>query len=330
MTGAIDCHSHLYPREYLDAVARLVDEPGEVGAVARLTTNHHLIGKDAIHSGAFDERIALMDAGGVETHVLSWPGPNVWHPDPSVRAMLVRTFNDACVAVTEQYPGRFKLLANMPLPFVDETIAESERMLDHPDVVGIGMCTHVAGVPIDDDRFAPAFEHWNTRQAPVFFHPEGFCVPGALSEYGMDYAVGVTFDDTIVAVRLIFSGMVTRYPNISWIVPHLGGTFPFLLGRLNFLWELNPSLHSMIERPPGEFLDTIFFDTVTPQAASIKLTANVIGTERLVLGSDFPWASRHDLDTGRRLMVEAGLDEAQVQAVLRDNIASKFGLGHGN
>lgn len=324
--AGVDCHAHYYPPEYLDAVRGLVDEPGEVGEVARFTVNHPIVSRDPMFTGRIEERLEMMDAAGIGIHVLSWAAPNLWHPDPLVRSRIVSVFNDSALGLAEQNPGRFKLFANMPLPHTREAIAETERLIDHPDVVGVGLCTHAAGLPFEHDSFQPAFAAWNERSTTVFLHPDGFCVPGVLEDYGMTWSLGTPFDDTVVLYRLIYSGMLRRYPDITWIVPHLGGAFPFLLARLDFIWELAPDARAALPAPPSSFLDNVFFDVVSPQPASVRLTAEVIGVDHLVLGSDFPYASRHDLGFAVEILRQAGLADDDVRRILRSNIAERLGL----
>src|SRR3712207_3581559 len=103
---AIDVHAHYYPPAYLEALSKLVDEQGPAGNAVRHTLRPGMR-RDPHFSGALDERLALMDAAGIQTQVLSFASPNVWHQDPGVRTDLVRVFNDACAEVARAYPGRF-------------------------------------------------------------------------------------------------------------------------------------------------------------------------------------------------------------------------------
>jgi aminocarboxymuconate-semialdehyde decarboxylase len=313
---AIDVHAHYFPPAYLEAARRAVDLPGRVGGVARFLSEHPLITKDSIFTTAIDERLALMDAASIATEVLSYAAPNLWLPDPAARAELVRAYNDGCLELAHTRPGRFRLFANVPLPFVEESVRESERVLADPAVIGFGICTHIDGRPVDDPSFAPLYELWNERNVWVQFHPEGFCVPGVLDDYGMEWSLGALFDDTIVATRLIQSGMVERYPRIRWIVPHLGGTFPFTLGRLDWLWGLNPFGRSTMTKPPSAYLEHVYFDTVTTESRFISFAKDVVGASRLLFGTDFPYVSRKDLGFISRLLERSSLTPAERDGVL--------------
>src|SRR5262245_29722442 len=101
---AIDVHAHLYPPTYLAALETLLDDPGPAGHAAR-SVRRVTSRADPHFTGALEERLALMDAAGIETQVLSYGSPNVWHADPVVRADLVRVVNDAYAEIVRTYPG---------------------------------------------------------------------------------------------------------------------------------------------------------------------------------------------------------------------------------
>ncbi|MGH2511250.1 MAG: amidohydrolase family protein, partial [Candidatus Limnocylindrales bacterium] len=215
--GAIDLHTHYFPPAYMDLARSLAAEASPVAADARLTYDHPQRSRDPMFSGALDERLAMMDAGGIEVQVLSFSAPNLWHPDPSVRAALVRTWNDGAIELSRAHPDRFKVFANVPLPFVDEALAETQRVGDDPAVVGFGICTHIDSTVVDDPAFERLYAAWNERGATVMLHPDRFCVPGLLAAYGMEWSLGAVFDDTIAVIRILRSGLAARFPRITWV-----------------------------------------------------------------------------------------------------------------
>jgi aminocarboxymuconate-semialdehyde decarboxylase len=331
---AIDVHAHFYPPAYLDAVRRLEDEPGAVGEAARRTRLGGMR-QDAVFSGATAERLALMDAAGIQTQVLSFSTPNIWHPDVAVRADLARAFNDGCAELAAAHPGRFALFGNVPLPHVEPAISEAARCLDELGAVGLCTCTHLADRPVDAPEFEPFYAYLDERGAALFYHPDGFCAPGVLDEYILAWGVGVLFDDSIAALRLVASGLVERYPNITWIVPHLGGTIPFVIGRLDRVWRnglRNQDLtaaQAALPAYPSAYLKRLYYDIVTYQVNALPLAREALGVDRLVYGSDFPYASRQNLSTGRDMLREAGFTAEEIEQVLRGNIAGRLGLATG-
>jgi aminocarboxymuconate-semialdehyde decarboxylase len=322
----VDVQSHIFPPEYLEALGRVAAGTGRGAEIAAGAVEDPLTTRDPIFSGDLPRRLHLMDSAGVDTHVLSFAAPNVWSDDVDERRRLAEAFNDGCAAIVRDHPGRFALLATLPLPFVDASVAEARRALDDLGAVGVSLCTHFDGAPIDDPRFDDLYAFLSEREVPVLLHPEGFFVPGALADYGMEWAIGTPFDDTVVAIRLVYSGLLDRHPGIRWIVPHLGGTLPFLARRLDFIWRLNPQVNAMLESPPTSYLRRLWFDTVNPDARAVALGAEVLGADRLLYASDFPFASRTDLSFGLGLLDEAGLDAGQRAAVAGSAATALLGL----
>lgn len=309
-------HAHYYPPEYVALTRQLGSSQSVVAADARLTYEHPLRARDPMFTGHLAERVAMMDAAGIGTQVLSFAAPNLWHPEAAERSRLVRTFNDGCLEACRAYPGRFKLFANVPLPFVAESLAETERLIGDPDVVGVSVATHVAAFPIDDPRFHPLYAALDERETAVFVHPDRFCAAGVLDDHGMEWSLGAPFDDTIAVIRLVRSGIAARYPQISWIVPHLGGVLPFLRARIDQLGNHAGPGGSAL--PPLD-LSGFLFDTCTPSPQAVKLAKEILGVERLVLGTDFPYGCRQDLSIGERVLREAELSEAELEAIRNEN-----------
>jgi 6-methylsalicylate decarboxylase len=325
-TPRIDVHTHVFPSQYMKALTRLRDDASPAGDRIRLTLDHPYMRDDLMFFERLDERIGMMDDAGVETHVLSFSSPNIWHPDADVKRELCRAFNDGCLEIAAAHPGRFRLLGLMPLPFVSETLAEAERLGSTPDVVGVGISAYTAGMPIDDHRLAPVFADWNRRGWPVFVHPDPFPVPNLLEDYGMNWSIGAPVEDLIVAVRLMQSGMLDKYDRISWVVPHLGGALPFLLARLDKVWETLRSADDPETRRPSERLGRIHVDAATLSPGSLRLTAEVLGHERVLFASDFPFVSREDLRISRGV-VEAAIPDPRQRAAILGGNARRLELG---
>jgi predicted TIM-barrel fold metal-dependent hydrolase len=316
MIRAHDVHAHYYPPEYVAAVRAIAPENGSAGAVARAFLDHRIIATIPTFLGALDTRLRLMDAAGIEIQVLSFASLNIWHPDAATRSGLVRAFNDGCAAVVDQYPDRFRLLASLPLPHVEESVAEAHRARSLPGFVGYSIPTHIDIVPINAAAWEPVYRAMADRPALVMTHPDGFCAPGALSDFGMEWAIGAPFEDTIAAVRLLASGLLECYPALTWVIPHLGGTLPFLLHRLRWRWQLEAELLGT-EAHESVALDRLLFETANCSAETLALAAATLPEGRIVFGTDFPFVDATTLDRPVEL-VRARVDGA---AILRERLA---------
>ncbi|HEY5333307.1 MAG TPA: amidohydrolase family protein [Solirubrobacterales bacterium] len=316
-----DVQAHLFPPPYLEALEVVAASSDRGAETAREALESPLTNRDPIFTTDLPQRLELMDAAGVDVQALSFAAPNVWSDQVDIRRRVTSSFNDGIAEVVRQHPGRFVLLAALPVPFVDAAIEEAARAFDELDAAGVCVCTQYDGHPIDDRRFDDLYAYLDQRKATVLLHPEGFFVPGALEEHGMEWAIGTPFDDTVAAIRLVYGGVIDRYPGIEWIVPHLGGTLPFLARRLDFVWNLNPQVKALLEKEPTSYLRRLWYDTVNPDPRALALSADVLGVERLLYGSDFPFASRKDLGHGLKNLELAGIDGAQRREVSGDRAA---------
>ncbi|MEX0664283.1 MAG: amidohydrolase family protein [Acidimicrobiia bacterium] len=321
----MDVHAHYFPPDYVRQARSLLGDPGVPPDATGFLTSYEPLDADPAFTAGFEERIALMDAANIAMQVLSFSAGNVWHPDQRARAALVARFNDGCIEAMEPYGDRFRLFANVPLPFVDASIAETTRALHLPGFVGVSVCTHSAGIGIDDARWDPLYKHWDELGITVFVHPDGFCAPDVIGGHFMGWALGAPFDDTIAAVKLMISGVLERFPNITWIIPHAGGVLPFLLERVDRIWA--SYAHLLPEGPPPrDTVQRLLFDVATPAPEAVALTAATFGTERLMMGTDFPFANRHDLAANERVIIDAGISGDAYESVLFANAIARLGL----
>jgi aminocarboxymuconate-semialdehyde decarboxylase len=318
---AVDVHAHYFPPAYIAAARDCLSDPGVPPDATGFLTSYEPLDTDPAFTGAIDARLELMDAASIGIQMLSFSAGNVWHPDEHKRAALVEAFNDGCAEVVQSHPERFRMFANMPLPFVDRAIRETERLRALPGVVGASICTHSAGIPIDDRRWDPLYELWNELELPVLIHPDGFCAPDVLDGHFLGWALGAPFDDTIAAVRLMVSGTLQRFPRIQWIVPHCGGVLPFLMERVDQVWESYRHLLPEAERP-RRTVQELIFDTASVSAKSVALTSDALSSEQLVFGTDFPFANRNDLAEPRRVLEASGLSARQISGVLHARAAT--------
>ncbi|QBD79377.1 amidohydrolase [Ktedonosporobacter rubrisoli] len=252
---------------------------------------------------------------------MSFSSPNIWLTDMQARAALVRIFNDACAEVTRQYAGRFLFFANLPLPFVDAAIEEAERAFMQAGCVGLGLCTHFAQYAITDERFASFYQYANQRKCLIFLHPDPRPEPGYIDSPAMAWTLGAPFQDTAALYQLLQSGLLERYPDIRWIVPHCGGVLPALAGRIDEIWQMNPDPHRDLAAPPSSYLrrHNVYVDCATPQVSLIRLAEDLYGEEHLLFGSDFPYikSSLHDLRQAMQPILQLTQSGQTRQNILR-------------
>jgi aminocarboxymuconate-semialdehyde decarboxylase len=285
--GAIDFHAHWWPSDLLDLMSEL---ESSVGLQAKWMPPPEISRADDVFE--LEARIALMNEAGIAVQVLS--GSNVGHDDASIAADLHRCNNDGLSEGCRAHPGRFRFLASLPLPFMDESLAEATRAAALPEFAGFVLPTHVYGAALDTDALLPLLEHLDEHRRVVSMHPDGFRAPGLLSDWLMDWSIGAPFEDTIAVIRLISSGRLEQFPQIRWLVPHLGGCLPVLVQRMDRMW---PAFREALgtAAPISRYLGGLHFDTAASSAETLELATTVMEPPGFVLGTDFPFVERQNM-----------------------------------
>lgn len=316
----IDVHSHLFPPEYLDRIEKVGGwQPRlNVGPLHRLTTS---------------ERLDLLDSHHVDLQVLSVGTLQPYAPERRVAIDLARFVNDSYAETCAGSRGRFAMFAALPLPDVDAAIEEIDRLADEPSVVGVALGTSVLGRQLDDRALLPLYETLNERAAAVFLHPlmtyDGF----GQNDYGMNHSVGSMFEDTIALLRLLFSGICARSARVKFVVPHLGGTLPFVYGRIRRhveryeeQWRSNG-----VSAPGGgadEGLRRFWFDTATRHAPALQCACGTVGYDRLVFGTDHPYLrTAEELAVRIRDIRDLPMPASGHEAILGGTAAALLGVG---
>jgi 6-methylsalicylate decarboxylase len=216
-----DVHAHFLPPEYRDALAAAgIDHPDGFPRVPRWSAAEH---------------VAAMDRLGIGAAVLSVSSPGVHFGEGATASDAVdlsRHVNDVAAATMAEYPGRFGAFASLPTSSVDESLAEIERALDGLGLDGVNVLTNVDGVYLGDASLEPIMAELNRRAAIVFIHPTSPACWECTSLGFPRPMIEFPFDTTRAVTNMLLTGTFARYPDIRWIVPHAGGTLPFLAPRI--------------------------------------------------------------------------------------------------
>jgi aminocarboxymuconate-semialdehyde decarboxylase len=286
----VDFHNHYYPPAYLDALkqgdstVRLTEDaagnpvlhyPGDYNVAVR---GHRDI----------EYRAAELARAGVDTQVLTLttPGTHVEHP---ARAMiLARLVNDAFAKVARESNGRFTALATLPLNDPDASVAELRRAVEKLGLRGAMLFSNVNGVALADEQFEPLYQAANELGAVLYIHPTAPVGVAAMTEYWLMPLVGFPTDTTLAAAHLVFAGVPERYPRISWVLGHLGGTIPYLAERLDRGFHAFAECRARIAQPPSDYLRHFYFDTVNFDPGALRLALEFAGVDQILAGSDYP------------------------------------------
>lgn len=324
----VDVHNHYYPPAYLNALATgpsrvrmtydadgnpLLHYPGDYNVVVR---GH----RDIAY------RAQVLAEHGVDTQVLSMTTPGTHVETPQRAADLARLVNDAFAEVTAAYPGRFAALATLPLNDPAASAVELERCLTARGFRGAMLFSNVNGTALADTRFWPLYEVADHYRAVLHIHPTHPVGVEAMTAYWLMPLVGFLMDTTLAAAHLVFAGVVERFPNVRWVLSHLGGAVPYLAERLDRGYRAFAECRAHIQRPPSDYLKTHFYyDTVNFDPDALHLAIAFAGVEHVLAGSDYP----HQIGSIPLMLSSLrslALDEADRAAILGGTAARLLGL----
>ena len=323
----IDFHNHYYPPAYLDAlrsgpstVKVTIDAQGNPCLHYPGDYNVAVPGHREID---YRERVLIEHSIDTQVITLTTPGTHVEAPETAVR--LSQLVNDAFAGVVASKKGRFTSLATLPLNDPRAAVAEFERATRELGMRGAMLFSNVNGVALADPRFWPLYERANDQGAVLYVHPTNPVGVEAMTEYWLMPLVGFLFDTTLAAAKLVFSGVVERFPRIQWVLCHLGGAIPYLVERLDRGFEAFDDCRANIQKRPSEYLKHFYYDTVNFNPRALELAILFAGADHILAGSDYP----HQIGSIPKMLESIralSISEKDKTAILSGNAARLLGL----
>lgn len=286
----IDFHAHVYPEDYLK---KLEASTGDV----RIETDNK--GEKWILSmGAkagpitpdffdLDVRVDRMTETRVDMQILSSPHPGVDRFSPEESAEMSRVINNGIAKAVRQYPKRFQGIAMLPLIDTRLALRELDRAILELGLKGMCMLTNVAGKTPDSDFLLPVYERAQQLGVPIFIHPTTPLGAQVMQEWRLAIILGFEFDIVLSATRLAYAGVLDRFPELRFVISHLGAGIPFLAGRIDRGYH-DPTCGIKTKKPTSEYLRELYCDTVSFYQPALAMAYEFYGASRMVLGSDFP------------------------------------------
>lgn len=312
----IDVHAHYWPARYLD----LLEASG-----SRLTGLARNLGAGGERK-ELEGRFRMLEAAEIDLQVVSTPAQVPYFLDPPAAVAAARLANDLSTELVERFPDRFRAFAVTPLPHIEASLKELGRALDELGMVGIAITTTVLGRSLADPAWAPLFAEFDRRRAVLFLHPAGSGTGRQTRVLGLNWMVGAPIEDTCAALHLILGGVTSRFPNVRIVVPHLGGTLPFVIGRIDS--QYSPQRGRDLAASPSELARQLWYDTVSyAHLPALRCASETFGTDRLLLGTDYPYAPGDRLRRAASYAEAAGLSPAQVDAIQSGNARELLNLG---
>lgn len=291
-TTVIDMHAHFYPPEWL----ALVEKEGPANGVKlgtndkgwrTLTIADSTVALSPAHTDVAT-RLQRMNEQGVDVQALSLSLPMVAWAPPALGLKLAQAFNDACSAAHAQHPKRYVGTAMLPMQAPDLALPELERAAKLPGMRALYLATNVLGKNLDDKAYLPIFAKCDELGWPVMLHPVDPVGAERMKAYYLRNLLGNPYDTGIAAASLVFGGVMDAFPKLDVVLPHGGGAFPALIGRLDHGTEVRPELKHM-KQPASAYLRRFHYDTISHNGTILLNLIRQVGADRVVIGSDYPF-----------------------------------------
>lgn len=290
-----DIHHHAVPPGYREALERAgVDTSG-------------------IPSWTPEGSLHLMDRLGISRAMLSVSSPGVWFGDNGAARSLARACNEYLAELKSRHPDRFGGLATLPFPALEGSRKELAHALDHLGLDGVILFSNVGGRYVGEPEFDALMGDLHERQTTVLLHPNHLPATDLnaplhpWTEYPIDLARAWS--------RMVYHGILVRFPGIRWVLAQAGGVVPYMadrLGKVHYLKGNRPRWGRIIldlarKRDGGlELAKAVSYDTVgATNPSSLPALRRVAKPERIRFGSDFPWASTETVEASIRFLTGA-------------------------
>ena len=292
----IDIHTHMLSEKYLEV---LREHGGPKYAVKEVDT---MAGpRPAIHkNGAmfmntfaemfdYDLRIKNMDKAKVDMAIVSLTCPNVYWGSREISVSTARLINDNMAHEQSRRPDRIRFFCSLPWQHADAAAAELDRAVAN-GAVGVMVLANIDEKQLTEPSFASVWDAVDRHALPVLLHPT--LPPGSefmkLDVFHLAASNGFLFDTTLAVSRMIMDGFFDRYQNLKIIAAHGGGTIPYMIGRLDRIFETVPAGREKISRPPSTYMPQIYADSVVYRQSALQLCVSEFGEDNVMYGSDYP------------------------------------------
>ncbi len=293
--AVIDIHNHFFPRAWPDLAARYGTpnwpwiKHTEAGKADIMIGDRFFRHIDSACWDA-DVRLQEMDRDGVEMQVLSaTPVLFAYERRPEQALDCARLFNDAALELCAQGKGRLKSLCQVPLQDIDAACKELSRCM-RAGHLGVQIGNHVGEKNLDDAGIVTFLQHCADEGAAVLVHPWDILGQPRMPKYMLPWTVGMPAETQLGIVAMILSGAFDKLPaKLRICFAHGGGSFAFLLGRLENAWQYHPVAHGECAMSPRIYVNRFYVDSAVFDERALEFLVDTMGAERVMLGSDYPF-----------------------------------------
>jgi aminocarboxymuconate-semialdehyde decarboxylase len=291
----IDIHNHFFPASWPDLAERYGTpnwpwikhtEPGKAEIMVGDRFFRH------IYSACWDPEVRLqeMDRDGIDLQIISATPVLFAYERPVEHALdCAQLFNDAALEICSRGKNRLKSFCQVPLQDTDAACRELSRCMQSGHL-GVQIGNHVGNKNLDDAGIVTFLQHCADVNAAVLVHPWDMFGKERMPKYMMPWTVGMPAETQLSVVALILSGALDRLSTTLRICfAHGGGSFPYLLGRLENAWHHHPVARGECEHPPSFYLKRFYTDSAVFDQRALEFLVGTMGPDKVMLGSDYPF-----------------------------------------
>jgi aminocarboxymuconate-semialdehyde decarboxylase len=332
VTAVIDLHAHLIPPRLVEALRRDgarygVDFGGPADAPTIRLDGSNWTKPLPIPLTRVAERLETIDRQGIDIQVQApWIDFSGYTMPVPLAEKFAELQNETIAEVAAAHSGRFLGAATVPM----QDSAVAIRVLERALAMGhrsVQVATYFGGSRfLDHEALFPFWEAVSDKGVLVYVHPYDEQPPPGTKDFFLHNVVNYPLQTAIALPRMIFAGVFDRFPRLKICFPHGGGYLPYQFGRVRRAAQVRPEPKSLgYSGDPLEVLRRIWFDTILHNPASIRYLAEMVGADRLVMGSDYPFDMNDPDPVGS---VHAALPEGVRDAVTGGTAARLLGLDH--
>jgi len=327
----IDMHTHFFPRVTREEAAKLdpvrapwlqvnADGSGQIMAGDRPFRPV----REVLWSPA--RRLEEMDRDGIDLQIFCATPVMFGYAYPAAPARdWCARMNDRALEFAAQAPRRLKPLAQVPLQDADAACREASRA-KAAGHLGVQIGNHLGEKNLDDAALVAFLAHCGNEDIPVLVHPWDMMGTERMKKWMLPWLVSMPAETQLGIVSLILSGAFERLPrSLKICFAHGGGSFAWLLGRVDNAWQHRDIVRQDCPNPPSSYVDRFSVDSAVFDPDALAMLVKVMGVERVMLGSDAPFPLGEQ-QVGALVRGHAALSARDKQAILGGNAAKFFGL----
>ncbi len=272
-----------------------------------------------------DENLSDLKAAGMDMAVLQPTQTMFFYwAEPAAAAELTRMVNEYTAQGVQQYPEHFVGLATIPLQDVDLAIKELTYTVQELGLKGVVTGSHINGQGFDEEQFQPFFEKVEALDVPIFIHPSTPAGIERVRNYYLANFLAYPLESTVAAAKLVFGGVLDRYPNLKFCLSHAGGVLPFLVGRLEHGQSVRAEAQEHCKHPFHHYLKNFYVDTITFRPDTLRFVLEIMPEGHVFMGTDYPYDMA---DTDPVGSVESAVKDKDLQGkICGANLSTVMGL----